>query len=275
MVDLVRRGGLFDRLVDKVKQFVAELELKDTWPVWILIGANVGITAYYHLYRELEGKKADETWVISRRSFAKDKLTAVRSMFVHYDHLHLYYNMLSLRLVGAPLVKMIGPTRFFALYFTAGIAGSIAQCYYPVVAKKVNFPAFDADKSLRLPEFGSAGASGAIYGLCGALYASNPHRMFRIFSVKPVPGTGMLKFEVVKGVFWAWAGKMLDIDGWLGKILNHEGWITRLTQVGHFAHLAGILVGCGWGVLFKDELTRLLYQYDPKSRRLIPIWPAI
>jgi hypothetical protein len=50
MADVVRRGGLFNRLLDKAKQLVADLELKDTWPVWTLIGANVGVSAYmiYH-----------------------------------------------------------------------------------------------------------------------------------------------------------------------------------------------------------------------------------
>jgi membrane associated rhomboid family serine protease len=202
---------------------------------------------------------------MSRKAFEEDKFTAVRAMFVHADPLHLYFNMSSLRSLGPLLVKMVGPRRFFALYFTAGIAGSIAQCYYGLVAEKLGFPAFKADKSLGSPEVGSAGASGAISGISAALAISNPFVGITVYGLIPMSGSVFLRYEAVKCLLLAWAGDTINFKGWLG-------WLVR---EGHFSHLAGLLVGCAGGMIFRKEFTRLLPVYHPKSGQLIAILPKI
>lgn len=75
----------------------------------------------------------------------------ITSGFTHIDVLHVLFNMLVIWMLGGNLEAILGRARFLAIYFTAMIGGSAAvmwlsDSYVPVV-----------------------GASGAIYGLLGAL----------------------------------------------------------------------------------------------------------
>ncbi len=72
----------------------------------------------------------------------------VGSMFLHIGILHLIINMFVLLDVGSRIEQYFGNTKYLALYFITGIAGSIASA-------KFGFHV-------------AAGASGAIFGLCGA-----------------------------------------------------------------------------------------------------------
>jgi len=74
----------------------------------------------------------------------------VTSMFLHYGILHLAFNMWVLWDLGRLVERLVGNVGFVVLYFVSGIAGSIASlAWNPVVV--------------------SAGASGAVFGVAGAL----------------------------------------------------------------------------------------------------------
>jgi membrane associated rhomboid family serine protease len=64
--------------------------------------------------------------------------------------LHIAFNMLALWWVGGPLEQAIGPWRFLAIYGVSGLAGS-------------------AGALLASPQAVTVGASGAIFGLFGAM----------------------------------------------------------------------------------------------------------
>jgi membrane associated rhomboid family serine protease len=74
-------------------------------------------------------------------------------MFTHVQIVHIGFNMLALWVLGPQLEMAVGRVRFLALYFLSGLAGS-ALVYWAA------------------PEYalgGTIGASGAIFGLMGAL----------------------------------------------------------------------------------------------------------
>ena len=71
--------------------------------------------------------------------------------FLHYGPLHLALNMYSLYWVGSVLETVIGPWRFLGLYVAAGLVGS-------------------AGALIATPLAVTVGASGAIFGILGALY---------------------------------------------------------------------------------------------------------
>ncbi|WP_202501552.1 rhomboid family intramembrane serine protease [Streptomyces sp. SID5785] len=73
------------------------------------------------------------------------------AMFLHGGYVHIAFNMLSLWFVGGPLEEALGRARYLALYVVSGLAGSALS--YLLAAQ--NQP--------------SLGASGAIFGLFGAL----------------------------------------------------------------------------------------------------------
>ncbi len=72
-------------------------------------------------------------------------------MFLHYGPLHLAMNMYSLYFAGSILESLIGHSRFLLLYIVSGLAGS-------------------AGAFLWNPNSIGVGASGAIFGVLGALY---------------------------------------------------------------------------------------------------------
>lgn len=73
----------------------------------------------------------------------------VSSMFLHIGMLHLFMNMLALFYLGTTAERIYGSWRFLVIYFLAGIGGGLASFAFTVNV--------------------SAGASGAIFGLFGAL----------------------------------------------------------------------------------------------------------
>ncbi|MGZ4438085.1 MAG: rhomboid family intramembrane serine protease [Nocardioides sp.] len=73
------------------------------------------------------------------------------SVFTHQQLLHLAFNMFSLWMIGPPLEQGLGKARYLATYLLCGLAGS-ALVYWA------------AD-----PYTPTLGASGAIFGLLGAL----------------------------------------------------------------------------------------------------------
>lgn len=76
------------------------------------------------------------------------------SMFLHADLEHLLYNMLMLGAMGDSLEKTIGKLKFLLTYLIAGIVAAIASMSYNMM-KDFNVQ--------------SIGASGAIFGIIGAL----------------------------------------------------------------------------------------------------------
>src|SRR6187401_1159837 len=72
-------------------------------------------------------------------------------MFTHVEIIHIGFNMLALWILGPQLEAVLGRTRFILLYLLSGLVGS-ATVYW-----------FSAETTPTL------GASGAIFGLMGAL----------------------------------------------------------------------------------------------------------
>ncbi len=74
------------------------------------------------------------------------------SMFLHFGLLHLLFNMWALWSVGRLTERLYGSAAFALLYVFAGLCGSLASIAWH-------------------PQVNSAGASGAIFGVLGALLA--------------------------------------------------------------------------------------------------------
>ncbi|MET0523628.1 MAG: rhomboid family intramembrane serine protease [Nocardioides sp.] len=115
-------------------------------------GSEASPGAYYNLAREQTCERAtdgDGIWFpgVSDGSYWQ----LVTSGFAHVEVWHIGFNMVALWFLGPQLEAVLGRTRFLALYFISLLAGS-ALVYW-------------------LADEGSAtlGASGAIFGLLGAL----------------------------------------------------------------------------------------------------------
>ena len=78
----------------------------------------------------------------------------ITHFFLHFGFEHLFNNMISLLILGYSLEQVMGKGRFISLYFLSGILAGITSIVYNMYVGQETI---------------SCGASGAIYGLMGAL----------------------------------------------------------------------------------------------------------
>jgi membrane associated rhomboid family serine protease len=81
----------------------------------------------------------------------------VTAAFLHYGIFHIAFNMYALYLFGPQLEALLGRLRFVAIYLLAGVGGGILSVALGPLDEQ------------------AAGASGAIFGLFGALYILARH----------------------------------------------------------------------------------------------------
>ncbi|MBD3210298.1 rhomboid family intramembrane serine protease [Candidatus Micrarchaeota archaeon] len=89
----------------------------------------------------------------------------VTSMFLHGGLMHLFFNAYALFLFGSILERKVSRQEYLLIYFGAGLVGGVA--YYLTYVLGI------------IPSIPALGASGAIYGLLGAVAVLLPN--LRIF----------------------------------------------------------------------------------------------
>ena len=133
----------------------------------------------------------------------------VTSAFLHGSFLHIAFNMYVLFALGPALERILGHVRFLVLYLVAALGGGIASY------------AFSDIRSV------SVGASGAIFGLMGALLVAGRRLGHDIRQVAMLLAVNVLIGFIAPGVDWR-------------------------------AHLGGLVAGAAAAAVF---------VYAPRSRR--------
>ncbi|MGN8645479.1 rhomboid family intramembrane serine protease [Gracilibacillus sp. HCP3S3_G5_1] len=120
----------------------------------------------------------------------------VTSMFLHIGIFHLAVNMLALYFIGTLVERIYGNIRFIIIYFFAGIAGGMASfAFNPSIA---------------------AGASGALFGLFGALLffgQKNPRIFFKTM------GTNVI-FIIILNIIFGLAVPQVDNGAHIGGLIG-------------------------------------------------------
>jgi len=139
----------------------------------------------------------------------------VTVMFTHVEAWHIGFNMLALWQLGPMLENAIGRGRFLALYFLSGLAASA------LIYAAAN------------PQGITVGASGAIFGLMGALL---------VIAIK------------VKG-------NVQSILGWIG--VNFVITFVFVNYISWQGHVGGFLGGLaiGGAIVYAPKQRRPLYQF--------------
>jgi membrane associated rhomboid family serine protease len=137
------------------------------------------------------------------------------AMFLHFNLLHIGLNMFSLFLIGGVVEMVFGKWRYLVIYLGSGIAGGIVT-YFVVSTNAV-----------------SAGASGAIFGVFGAL------GVFYILNRQALGRYG--------------AGAITNWLFWLGLNL-----VFGFTQpgIGIWDHIGGLVAGMTIAALLMPRLRR-------------------
>src|SRR2546423_3159010 len=164
--------------------------------------------------------------------------------FLHANVLHIGLNMLILWLVGAPLEEMLGRGRYALLYFVSLLAGS-------------------AGALLQAPLVPTVGASGAIFGLFGALL------VLEYFATGQIVGGQAFGLIVINLIFSftfsniSWGG---HIGGLVGGILGTLV-LARFGR-GHAAYGRAGLFGIAGMVLIGAASVVVPYWKVPRSAPL-------
>lgn len=152
------------------------------------------------------------------------------AMFVHIGLVHLALNMWCLWQLGLLAEYLYGPKTFLALYMMSGLAASIVSL-------------------ARNPLVVSAGASGAIFGIAGALIAT----------------LYLGKLAAPRG---AWRTSLISLVAFAGYNLAF-GFLARGIDIG--AHIGGLVSG----LLLGSVLSVDFRQQAPRLSRMRPmVFPA-
>ncbi len=130
--------------------------------------------------------------------------TIITSIFMHANAVHLVSNLFALSLFGSILEKYVGWKKFIIIFFSTGIISSVGDLLW-------------YNETL--------GASGAIFGVMGALATLRPKQI--------VWALGVPMYIIVAAFVWVF----LDLIG-----------LFYPDNIAHVAHLFGLAFGMGIGV---------------------------
>lgn len=124
---------------------------------FVLLAVNVLVYGYV----EFSGSVYDSEFMLNAGALYEPLLIQkhqyyrlITHFFLHFGFDHLVNNMVSLLILGYSLEMEMGKVRFIILYFLSGILAGITSIVYNIYVGQESI---------------SCGASGAIYGLMGAL----------------------------------------------------------------------------------------------------------
>ena len=137
------------------------------------------------------------------------------SVFTHVEVLHIGFNMLALYFLGPMLEVVLGRARFLAVYLASGLVGSAAVMWF-------------SD-----PNTPTLGASGAIFGLMGAI--------------------AVLALKV--------GGQAQSVLGWIGINLVLTFTLGNISWQGHLGGLLGGVV-LGAAMIYAPRSHRSLVQWS-------------
>ena len=174
---------------------------------WITM-ALIVLNILYFVYLEAVGSSEDVLFMLEHGAMFvplvlgnHEYYRLITSIFLHFGFAHLMNNMVMLFFLGSILEEEIGSFKYLLLYFVSGVAGNILSAFM----------------DLKTGEFViSAGASGAIFGVIGALLiiVAKNHGHLRTLD-----GKGMV-FMVVCSLYHGFTSTGVDNMAHIGGLLS-------------------------------------------------------
>ncbi len=85
----------------------------------------------------------------------------ITANFLHGANIHIFFNMLSLFMVGPFIEKIFGKINFFILYILSGLFATLSSYYFTL--SRIQY------SPMYYPSAQAVGASGAVFGIVGGL----------------------------------------------------------------------------------------------------------
>ncbi|WP_024834209.1 rhomboid family intramembrane serine protease [Ruminiclostridium josui] len=194
--------GVIER---RKKDFEIQFKAQKPWLTYIIIALNIFMYGLLQLVamktgtvyeQQLEPFGAKVNNLIMDGQYWR----FITPMFLHADIVHLAVNCYSIYIIGTQVEKIFGRGRFLAIYFVSGLIGSAASF------------AFSLNSSV--------GASGAIFGLVGAmLYFS----LGRPALLKSSYGVNLVTMTIIN-IAYGFMNKRIDNHAHIGGLIG--GFLT-------------------------------------------------
>jgi len=178
---------------------------KYNWYALKLLAVCVIVFILQNIYQDLTDQFSLDSSLFLLRPW-----TIITYIFLHGSFEHLFYNMFALGLFGSVLEGVIGGKKFLLTFFVSGIIAGIGSLIFYT---------------------SSIGASGAIYGILGALAILKP-RMTVYVGFVPLP-------MALAVILWT-AGDLL-------------GLFSPSDLIAHAAHLFGLVFGLLYGIYLRKD----------------------
>lgn len=212
----IRLADINELALKKQKEYEFSIENKTPVVTYSLIGLNILVAVIIYLYSIKSGISYSQLIIdlgakVNGLILSGEYYRFITPIFIHASLTHLLVNCYSLYAVGVTTERIFGGKRFIAIYMFAGVLGNIASFMFS-------------------PNPG-VGASGAIFGLLGALLYF-----------------GLLRPKVFKAVF----GYNIFVT-----IVLNLGFGFSHTGIDNFAHIGGLIGGflCA-GIVCENESTK-------------------
>lgn len=182
----------------------------------------IGITAVVFVLQLIPGLPVQQ-WLLFAGAYVSPATGApfepwrvITVLLVHAGFWHIGFNMLALWMIGRSLEPLLGHARFVALYLISGLGGSVAVVL------------------LTDPLSPVVGASGAIFGLFGALLVIGRHI-----------GANITAIAVIIGINFA-----------IPFVLALSAGSLEAVRISWQAHLGGLIAGAAAGFIYARTRSR-------------------
>lgn len=253
-------------------QINQKLQMQTWWFTTLLIAVNVGLFGW----QILTGVNITDPSPVDAIAWGADftPLTflgqperLLSSMFFHFGMIHLMLNMWALYIFGSIAEQLFGRTYYVALYFLAGLMGSVLSSYLSILDAYQLLQHFDVKLLPRI----SAGASGAVMGLGAALTVISlfpvlPQQRFLLDkkSLLLIMGINLVFGFTVSGI-----NNAAHIGGMImGALLAGAWYFSQKAVKTNFIQIAAILIATLLLAAFYFYCTQL-------STELHPLWYEI
>ncbi len=175
--------------------------------------AIVLLCVFLFVFQLMRGIEFTAVGVLFSGGLLSEPWRIFTSMFLHGDFDHIFFNMFALFVFGTALERRVGTSRFLLIYLVSGVVGA------------AGFMLFST------PYESALGASGAIYGIIGALVVVAPRMVVYLFGGVPMP---MYAVGLLYAVIELFA-------------------LGRADSIAHSAHLLGFVGGFVLAKMYAEQ----------------------
>lgn len=163
-------------------------------------------------------------------------LRLISSAFLHGGFLHLLFNMYALFIIGTQVENYIGKGKFIFIYLMSAISGNLMSCVFSTNV--------------------SVGASGAIFGLLGALLYFGYHYRLYLGSVLKNQIIPLIVLNLILGFMMPGVDNAAHIGGLIGgylsmMVLGINGKTNKMDRVNGFIVLSIYLAFLVYVIFFR------------------------